>query len=117
MMDRRQFTAGFALTMGATLLNRPALAAPAISEKFTCTVMADVATGQTIVRDGPSDRRFTPCSSFKFPLAVMGFDSGVLVDPHHPRWDYRPEFEATMESQKKAADPTIWLADSIVWYS
>jgi beta-lactamase class D len=117
MMDRRQFTAGFALAMGATLLSRAALAASAASEKFTSTVMVDVATGQTIVRDGPADRRFTPCSSFKFPLAVMGFDADVLVDPHHPRWDYRPEFQTTMESQKKAADPTIWLADSIVWYS
>lgn len=117
MIDRRQFSKGFVLAMGAGLLGRPALAEAAPSEKFVCTVMADVATGRTIVREGPAERRFSPCSSFKFPLAVMGFDSGVLVDPHHPRWDYRPEFQTTMETQKKAADPTIWLADSIVWYS
>ena len=117
MIDRRQFSKGFALTLAAGLLGRPGLAVVAASEKFVCTVMTDVATGETIVREGPAERRFSPCSSFKVPLAVMGFDSGVLVDPHHPLWDYRPEFQAAMEAQKKAADPTIWLADSIVWYS
>lgn len=118
MINRRQFSSGFALAAGAALFGGPGLAGAATaSEKFASTVMVDVATGKTIVRDGPAERRFTPCSSFKFPLAVMGFDSGVLLDPSHPLWEYRPEYQATMVQQRKATDPTIWLRDSIVWYS
>ena len=118
MIDRRQFSKGFALTAGAALFGGPGFATAALaSEKFVSTVLVDVESGAAIHREGPAERRFTPCSTFKFPLAVMGFDSGVLTDPHHPRWDYRPEFQTTMELQKKATDPTIWLAESIVWYS
>ena len=118
MLDRRQFSKGLILASGAALFGGPGFATAALaSEKFVCTVMVDARTGETIRRDGPAERRFSPCSTFKFPLAVMGFDSGVLKDPQHPLWDYRPEFQAGMEQQKKASDPTIWLRDSIVWYS
>lgn len=118
MIDRRQFSKGLALAAGSVLFGGPGFVTRALaSEKFVSTVLVDVGTGKTILRDGPAERRFTPCSSFKFPLAVMGFDSGVLIDPHHPRWDYRAEFQTSMEQQKKATDPTIWLKDSIVWYS
>jgi len=118
MLDRRQFSRGLLLSTGAALLGASGFATDTLaSEKFVCTVMVDVRTGETIRRDGPAERRFSPCSSFKFPLAVMGFDAGVLQDPTHPRWDYQPEFQTTMEQQKKASDPTIWLRDSIVWYS
>jgi beta-lactamase class D len=118
MIDRRQFSKGLMLTAGTALFGGPCFATAALaSEKFVSTVLVDAATGETIHRAGPAERRFSPCSTFKFPLAVMGFDSGVLVDPHQPLWDYRAEFQTTMEQQKKATDPTIWLRDSIVWYS
>ncbi|MBN9027240.1 class D beta-lactamase [Kaistia sp. MMO-174] len=118
MIDRRQFSKGLMLTAGTALFGGPGFATAALaSEKFVSRVLVDVATGKTVHRDGPAERRFSPCSTFKLPLAVMGFDSGVLVDPHNPLWDYRPEFQTTMEQQKKATDPTIWLKDSIVWYS
>lgn len=118
MIDRRQFSKSFMLAAASAAIGAPGFARGALaSEDFVSTVLVDVETGATIHREGPAERRFTPCSTFKLPLAVMGFDSGILIDPHHPRWDYRPEFQATMELQKKATDPTIWLADSIVWYS
>jgi beta-lactamase class D len=118
MLDRRQFSRGLILSTGTALFGGAGFASVALaSEKFVSTVMVDVRTGETIRRDGPAERRFSPCSSFKLPLAVMGFDAGVLKDPHHPLWDYRPEFQVTMEHQRKASDPTIWLRDSIVWYS
>ncbi len=118
MIDRRQFSRGLMLTAASAVIGGSRFVSKAkASEKFVCTVLVDVDSGTTIRREGPTDRRFTPCSSFKLPLAVMGFDSGVLIDPHHPLWAYRPEFQSTMEAQRKPADPTIWLADSIVWYS
>lgn len=81
-----------------------------------CTVIIDTATGKSLLRDGTCDQPFTPMSSFKLPLALMGYDSGVLADEHAPLWHYKAEFNASRREQK-SVDPTIWEADSIVWYS
>lgn len=91
----------------------PALAKDASVE---CTVIIDAASGKPLYRDGTCDQRFTPMSSFKLPLALMGYDSGVLTDEHTPLWDYKAEFNGSKREQK-TVDPTIWEADSIVWYS
>jgi beta-lactamase class D len=112
MITRRHFTAGMT-TLAATALLRPAFAAGPI----TSTVVRDVASGRDLFRDGPHDRRYSPCSTFKFAIAVMGFDAGILVDPHNPRLDYQPTFDPAADWAKKPTDPTVWLRDSIVWYS
>ena len=49
-----------------------------------CTVIADAASGKILVRQGTCDQGFAPMSSFKLPLAVMGFDSGILESPTSP---------------------------------
>lgn len=100
----------------ALFLVMPALDAPGAGKVVECTVILDQATGEPIVRSGTCDERFTPMSTFKVPLALMGYDAGVLADQRTPRWDYDPRFDAPRRA-RKAVDPTIWLADSIVWYS
>jgi beta-lactamase class D len=55
-------------------------------------------------------------STFKVALAVMGYDSGILADEHMPALDYKQEYDAP-DFARKRTDPTIWLKDSIVWYS
>lgn len=91
--------------------------ATAAAAAETCTVIVDVHTKKTVVRDGICDRRAPPQSTFKLPLAVMGFDSGILTDAHNPRWDYKPEFTAFRDVEKTAHDPASWEAVSVVWYS
>jgi beta-lactamase class D len=61
-------------------------------------------------------QRFSPASTFKVPLALIGYDAGILSDEHTPSWDYRPEFNAVKRDRKRV-DPTIWERDSIIWYS
>jgi beta-lactamase class D len=61
--------------------------------------------------------RNSPASTFKVALAVIGFDTDILVDAHTPAWPYKPEYQAWMESWKTTVDPTSWLRDSVVWYS
>lgn len=56
-----------------------------------------------------------PCSSFKIPLAVMAFDSGVLKDENQIlKWDgtkhLRPE-------ENQDLDAKSWLKYSVVWFS
>lgn len=86
------------------------------SEPFECTVISDIATGRTIVREGICDRRVPPASSFKLPLAAMGFDAGILESQHKPLWPYRVAYDAPKRDHKDV-DPTIWERDSVLWYS
>jgi len=89
---------------------------PARAAAIECTLLIDQASGKTLLRDGECDRRVTPMSTFKVPLALMGFDSGILKGTHAPLWNYRKEFDAPKRA-RKAVDPTIWETESILWYS
>jgi beta-lactamase class D len=83
-----------------------------------CTIIAEAATGNIIHRQGTCDQRFSPASTFKFPLAIMGFDSGILTGPHDPVWDLKPEYEPSKREQAyQKVDPAIWEKESIVWFS
>lgn len=100
-----------ALIVGSAMLAPGAIAAP------TCSVVVDTVSGQVLHRAGECDTRESPASSFKVPLAAMGFASGALKDAHAPVWKYKPEYDAWMEAWKQDVDPTSWLRDSVVWYS
>lgn len=104
----------FLALFGAAVI---AVAAPArAAEPVRCTVILDVDTGMAIHREGGCDSPFYPQSTFKLPLAMMGYDKGILVDDHNPRWEYQAKFKRS-EREQKTTDPTIWEKDSIVWYS
>lgn len=104
----KRFLSAIVVLLGAA---GPAWAAP------SCTFIADAATGEVLVQEGPCAGRESPASTFKVALSLMGFDSGLLVDAHTPAEPYKPEYRAMMESWKVTTDPTNWLEDSIVWYS
>jgi len=88
---------------------------PALVE---CTVVADLASGAVLVREGICDRRFSPMSTFKVPLAVMGFDAGILAGAHDPVWEIKTEYAPSKREQAfPAVDPTSWEENSIVWFS
>lgn len=81
-----------------------------------CTVLLDQETGKALLREGECDRRLPPASTFKVPLAVIGFEAGVLKNETEPRWPYRAEYDAP-KRVRKDVDPTIWEHDSVLWYS
>ena len=81
-----------------------------------CTAIVDAKGGAALYRQGSCDKRVSALSTFKVPLALIGYDTGILTDPHNPRWDYKPEFNAIKRDQRPV-NPSIWLADSVVWYS
>ncbi|MGF9562536.1 class D beta-lactamase [Neorhizobium sp. JUb45] len=104
-----------ALSLGiATVLTTVSNASAA--EKVECTVIIDAKSGETIFRKGTCDQGFYPQSTFKLPLAMMGYDAGILTDAQNPRWPYQQKFNRSKREQKDT-DPTIWEGDSIVWYS
>jgi beta-lactamase class D len=88
------------------------------SAATTCTLVIDAATGATIQRTGDRcGERVTPASTFKIPLSLIGFDSGILRDAARPAWPYKDEYAAWNDLWKRTTTPQTWLRDSVVWYS
>lgn len=113
MIDRRQFGKGMGLALGAAMLPRAMWAKTA---KETSTVLLDVTSGEPILRSGMCEVPYAPFSTFKFPLALIGYDAGILRDEHNPSWEYRPELKAS-KRERMTTDPVIWERESILWYS
>ncbi len=113
MAFERLLLLAFSISITATSIGvAPARAAGPIR----CTLIADEKTGETIYRQGNCDQGFYPQSTFKLPLAMMGYDAGILVDEHTPLWPYDPKLKRSKREQQDT-DPTIWERDSIVWFS
>lgn len=119
MIDRRDFTKVLLLGAGAGLLGFPEEGwSSGEPERVGGTVVADARTGRIVHRSGVAARRFAPCSTFKIPIALMGYDANILTGLHTPAWDYRPGVhEAYRAEEKRRIDPTSWLANSVLWYS
>lgn len=83
----------------------------------SCTLIVSYPEGEIIKQDGDCEQRRSPASTFKLPLAVMGFDSGLLKDAQTPSLTYKDEYQSDMDIQKKTTDPAVWIKESIVWYS
>ncbi|RWM12967.1 MAG: class D beta-lactamase [Mesorhizobium sp.] len=115
-MDRYPFIFAIVLFLLAWMLGLPVRAQSAPLNDIRCTLIQDAQSGATLYQDGVCDQRVSPASTFKVPLALIGYDAGILGDQHTPSWDYKPEFKAAKRDQK-TVDPTIWERDSIVWYS
>lgn len=113
--------AGLACVFGASLAFQPALAwriAPVASQApFSCTVLLDAASGEQLAREGHCDERVTPASTFNIPVALMGFDSGILTSPHAPVLPFKPGYPAYNPSWRADTDPDSWLRNSVLWYA
>jgi beta-lactamase class D len=83
-----------------------------------CTIVADAATGNVLHETGDCDSRVTPASTFKIPLALIGFDSGVLIDSKTPVWPFKkgyPDWGGAAWQQD--VGPAHWMKHSVLWYS
>jgi len=67
--------------------------------------------------EGECDKRYTPASTFKIAISVMGFYSGILIDETHPTWNFKPGYVDWLDRWKQQHNPKLWLANSCVWYS
>ena len=95
----------FALLLPICLIS---LGAPARAQSlppFECTLVTSVETGAVINQQGTCDRRVSPASTFKVPLALIGYDAGILQDEFNPVWDWQKGMEASPQERKKV-DPT-----------
>lgn len=80
-----------------------------------CFVLLNLDTGET-TRYKPERcaRRFSPCSTFKIPNAIIGLETGVLTGP-----DHKMEWDGTRHQRAACnRNHTLQTAirDSVVWY-
>ncbi len=99
-----------------SLLAGLGLALPAYSAE-PCLAMADAATGKWLVHEGVCDKRLPPMSTFKLPIALMGYDAGILQDEHHPVLPFKQGYVDWRPQWRRAHDPSSWMKESVVWYS
>ena len=75
-----------------------------------CTLLADAKSGDILLQQGSCEQRYTPASTFKLPLSVMGFDSGFLLSEHQPALPYRNgDVDWGGDNWKQPTDPVRWL--------
>lgn len=112
MRVRAQGIAVALAAAGAIAAARPAEA------RMVCTIVADAASGAILVEDGDCRTRVTPASTFKVPLAVMGYDAGILSGPDAPALPFRDGYaDWGGAAWKTTTTPVRWLRFSVVWYS
>lgn len=105
---------------GLTIALSPLAGGKALAEEGTlaCMLAVEADSGKVLAKEGEGcAERNSPASTFKVPLALMGFESGILQDSHHPLWPYRKEYNASLEFWRQDTDPTRWEDKSVVWFS
>lgn len=83
-----------------------------------CTLVIDARSGAVLMERGDCDTRVTPASTFKVPLALIGFETGFLTDTQTPVFtpqDGDPDWGGAAWQQPTT--PERWLKYSVVWYS
>lgn len=83
-----------------------------------CTIVADASSGEILLEEGDCRTRVTPASTFKIPLAVIGFDSGFLHDEDSPALPFRKGYaDWGGREWTQSTTPKRWMKYSVVWYS
>ena len=81
-------------------------------------MIADAATRTVLHQDGDCETRVTPASTFKVALAVMAADAGIITSAHEPKLPFKDGYaDWAGASWRQDTDPTMWMANSTVWYS
>lgn len=97
------------------------VAAPAVAEgRIVCTLIEEAGQPEAdrpLVADGDCDTRYSPASTFKIAISLMGFDAGALTSPTAPEMPFREGYVDWREAWKQPADPSRWMRESVVWYS
>ena len=93
------------------------IAAPGAKAAEICTLIADGESGAVILERGDCRTRVTPASTFKVPLAVMGFDAGFLTAPDAPVLDFQEGYPDWIAEWLRPTDPAAWMRHSVGWYS
>lgn len=82
-----------------------------------CFLLYDLKTEKFVIEKGNTCKEeIVACSTFKVPLAVMAFDSGVLKDEKQVlKWDGKKH--TMVEAWNGDHNAETWMKNSVVWFS
>ena len=72
---------------------------------------------KTLKTEGNGETRYAPESTFKIPLSLIGFDSGILKSESNPSWSLPEGADPYINVCKGDHNPRTWMRDSCLWYS
>jgi len=73
--------------------------------------------GKILKQEGDCDTSYTPQSTFKIALSLIGFDAGILLDKYNPSWSLPEDVDPYINTCKGDHNPREWMRDSCLWYS
>lgn len=86
------------------------------AEEVDCFIIKE--SEEYLSKEGKNcDVQYSPASTFKLPLAVIGFESKILKDENHPLWKSKKPISFLSEYWSGEKTPASWMRYSIVWYS
>lgn len=92
---------------------------PAQLEKTSaCFMLYDLKNEKMVevINEDKCKKRFPACSTFKIPLAVMAFDSGVLKGPNSSPYEW-DGVKRMIPAWNQNQTGISWMKDSVVWFS
>lgn len=72
---------------------------------------------KVIRNEGQCQSAYAPHSTFKIPLSLMGFDSGILLNETTPSFPFKAEYSSNINVCKGDHNAKTWMRDSCVWFS
>jgi beta-lactamase class D len=82
-----------------------------------CFLVTDLDTGRVLAKQGLCATRHSPASTFKIPLALMGFDAGLLKSASQPVLEPPAGADTSRAVTRGPQTPQSWMRNSVVWYS
>ncbi len=90
------------------------LSVPMLAEK-QCFLVKE--NNRVIRQEGDCNARHAPCSTFKIPISLMGYNEGLLTDETHPELPFKEGYADYLKTWKQPHNPSLWLRNSCVWFS
>jgi beta-lactamase class D len=75
-------------------------------------------TAEVVLQEGANlNQRYSPGSTFKIPLSLIGFETLILKNERSPIWNFEEGYDDYLPSWKFSQNPLSWMKNSCVWYS
>lgn len=88
------------------------------SSKEENFLLVNGTTDEVIMALGPHiNKQISPCSTFKIPLSLMGYDAAILKDEVDPIWEFQEGYDDWLPFWRAPQSPLSWMKYSCVWYS
>ena len=70
-----------------------------------------------IEQEGICSKRYSPASTFKIAISLMGYNENILIDEEHPKLPFKKGYFDRREKWKQSHTPSLWMKNSCAWYS